>query len=90
MTDAKRLEASLRDLRVEIAALPVGDDEARQRLHALIQELEQALVDPGGSGDAKKSLGEQLKVAVLRIEASHPRVAAVVNEVIESLGAMGI
>ena len=90
MTDARRLEASLRDLRAEIAALHVGDDEARQRLHALIGDLEQALRDPGGSGGQKKSLGEQLKVAVLRIEASHPRVAAIVNEVIESLGAMGI
>jgi uncharacterized protein DUF4404 len=90
MTDAKRLEASLRDLRSEIAALHVGDDEARRRLHALIQDLEQALGDPGGSGAEKKSLGEQLKIAVLRLEASHPRVAGVVNEVIESLGAMGI
>ena len=90
MTDAKRLEASLRDLRAEIAALRVGDDEARQRLHALIHDLEQALGDPGGSGDEKKSLGEQLKTAVLRLEASHPRIAGVVNEVIESLGAMGI
>ena len=90
MTDPKRLEASLRDLRSEIAALHVGDDEARQRLHALIHDLEQALGDPGGSGAAKQSLGEQLKIAVLRLEASHPRVAGVVNEVIESLGAMGI
>jgi hypothetical protein len=90
MTDAKRLEASLRDLRSEIAALPAGDDEARQRLHVLIQDLEHALVDPGGSGDEKKSLGEQLKIAVLRLEAAHPRAAGVVNEVIESLGAMGI
>ena len=90
MTDARRLEASLRDLRAEIAALDVGDHEARERLHALIDDLEQALDDPDGGGAAKQSLGEQLKIAVLRIEASHPRVSGVVNEVIESLGAMGI
>ena len=90
MTDAKRLEASLRDLRSEITALPVGDDEARQRLHALIQDLEQALVDPDGGGAGKQGLAEQLRTAVLRLEAAHPRAAGVVNEVIESLGAMGI
>jgi len=90
MTDTKRLQASLRDLRSEIGALHVGDDEARQRLHALIQELEQALVDAGGSGAEKQGLAEQLRIAVLRLEAAHPRTAGVVNEVIESLGAMGI
>ena len=90
MTDAKRLEASLRDLRAEIAELPLSDAETRRRLHTLIQDLEQALDDPAGIGDERKSLGEQLRTAVLRLEASHPRVAGVVNEVIESLGSMGI
>jgi hypothetical protein len=90
MTDAKRLEASLRDLRAEIAALPLGDEPTRDRLGRLVHDLEQAIGNPGGSGDEKRSLGEQLKLSVLRMEASHPRLAAVVNEVIESLGSMGI
>ena len=89
MTDAKRLEASLRDLRAEIAALPLDDEETRERLGRLVQDLEQALGNPGG-GDEKKGLGEQLRLSVLRMEASHPRLAAVVNEVIQDLGSMGI
>src|SRR6185312_8671767 len=64
MTDTSRLEASLRTLRSELATLEVGDDAARQRLDALVGELETAL--------------------------AHPGLAGVVNEVVQSLGNMGI
>jgi hypothetical protein len=89
MTDVGRLEASLRTLRAEIAALEPGDDDARRRLAALVGELEAAVGDPGRSGE-RASLGEQLRTAILRLEVAHPRLAGVVNEVVESLGNMGI
>jgi hypothetical protein len=90
MADATRLEASLRNLRGEIAALPLDDEETRERLGRLVEDLERALGNPGRSGAEKKGLGEQLRLSVLRMEASHPRLAAVVNEVIQDLGSMGI
>ena len=89
MTDAGRLEASLRALRAELAALDVDDDDARRRLAALVGELETAVQDPTKSGD-RAPLGEQLKASILRMEAAHPRLAGVVNEVVESLAKMGI
>jgi len=89
MTDAKRLEGSLRNLRAEIEALDLGDEEARRRLDTLVRDIETALEHPKRSGD-QKSLGEQLKMATLKLEVSHPRLAAVMKEVMESLGAMGI
>jgi len=89
MTDTSRLEASLRTLRSELATLEVGDDAARQRLDALVGELETALAHPGGGAD-RASLGEQLRTSILRLEAAHPRLAGVVNEVVQSLGNMGI
>jgi len=89
MTDVSRLEASLRTLRAEIAALELGDDDARRRLATLVGELESALGDPKRSGE-RRTIGEQLKSSILRLEAAHPRLAGVVNEVVESLGNMGI
>ena len=88
MTDVSRLENSLRTLRAEIATL-VGDDDARRRLAALVGELESAVGDPARSGE-RRTLGEQLKSSILRLEVAHPRLAGIVNEVVESLGNMGI
>jgi hypothetical protein len=87
MTDVKRLEQSLRSLRSEIDALGIGDEEARQRLGTLVAHVERAIDAPGRRDD---TLGEQLRTAILKMEVSHPRVAAVLNEVVESLGRMGI
>ena len=89
MTDVHRLEASLRTLRAEIATLDTGDDDARRRLASLVGELERAVADPAKSGE-RRSLGEQLRSSILRVEAAHPRLAGVLNEVVESLGNMGI
>jgi len=89
MTDAKHLDAALRQLRAEIGALDVSDQEARQRLDRLMQELETTLADPGRAR-GRKTLVDQLKASVLGFEASHPRLAAVMNEVVEQLGNMGI
>jgi hypothetical protein len=89
MTDVKRLEASLQSLRAEIDALAIGDVEARQRLDALIEQLEQA-VERRGSRRGDETFGEQLRMSILKLEAAHPRLAGVLNEVLESLGSMGI
>jgi len=89
MTDASRLDASLRRLRAEVASLDIGDDDARRRLAALVGDLEDAVADPARTGE-RKTLGEQLRASILRVEAAHPRLAGVVNEVVDLLGNMGI
>jgi len=89
MTDTGHLETSLRTLRAELAALELGDDDARRRLAELVGEIETAVQDPKRSGE-RASLGQQLKASILRLEAAHPRLAGMVNEVVESLAKMGI
>jgi hypothetical protein len=84
----KPLEDSLNNLRSEIKALDIGDDEARRRLEQLIREIEQTLAHPADA--AGGSLGDQLKTSVLSFEVSHPRLAVVMNEVVEKLSQMGI
>jgi hypothetical protein len=85
----KPLEESLNSLRSELGALDIGDAAARQRLDRLVREIEQALADPENpAGDG--TLGDQLKTTILSFEASHPRLAVVMNEVVEKLSQMGI
>ncbi|MCE9660801.1 MAG: DUF4404 family protein [Burkholderiales bacterium] len=89
MTGMTHLDDSLAKLRSEIQALDIGDREARLRLEKLIEDIERTLADPKAAG-ADASLGEQLKTSVLAFEVSHPRIATVMNEVVEKLGQMGI
>ena len=84
------LEESLHRLRAEIQALELGDEAARQRLERLVQEIEQTLSEPADRKVAGGSLADQLKASVLSFEASHPRLAGVMNDVAEKLSHMGI
>jgi len=89
MTDARHLDELLAALRREMNALDVGDEATRERLDRLIVDIEGRAQNPqvvaGGEG-----LGGQLKASILKFEASHPRLAAVVNDVVDKLSAMGI
>jgi hypothetical protein len=89
MNDSRHLDESLNRLRSEIAALDIGDEEARRRLEKLVHDIEQTIANPQRA-EADGSLGDRLKASVLRFEASHPRLAAVMNEVTEQLVNMGI
>jgi hypothetical protein len=87
--NVKPLEESLDKLRAEIRALDLDDEARRQRLEGLVREIEQTLADPGDKAGAG-TLGDQLKASVLSFEASHPRLAGVMNDVAEKLSHMGI
>jgi hypothetical protein len=89
MTDVRHLEESLNRLRSEIAALDGRDEAARQRLDRLLHDIE-ATLENRKYGGVDETLGEQLKASILNFEASHPRLAAVMNDVMVKLGAMGI
>ncbi len=89
MQDPKHLEDSLNRLRSEVAALDVGDEEARLQLAQLVHDIEMTLANPQlASNDV--NLGDRLKASILRFEASHPRLATVMNQITEQLGNMGI
>ena len=89
MTPARDLDDLLSTLRREMNALDIGDQDARQRLDELILDIETRIKDPS-SATADVGLSGQLKASILKFEASHPRLAGVINDVVDKLSAMGI
>ena len=88
MTGTRHVDELLRTLRHEMSALDIGDDDARRRLDALIADIEARVGDADGGVDA--GLIGHVKASMLRFEASHPRLAGVINDVVDKLSAMGI
>jgi hypothetical protein len=84
-----RLRAELAQLREEIAAAEGGDPEALARLQALAGQVdaelarEAALADPAG-------FVAEVEDAVTSFEASHPNLAAILNNILSVLGSMGV
>ena len=89
MTGPRHLDELLSTLRREMNALDIGDQDARQRLDELILDIETRIKDPSVSA-ADAGLSGQLKASILKFEASHPRLAGVINDVVDKLSAMGI
>jgi len=88
MGGTEQLEESLSRLRSEIASQPL-DDATRSRLEGLVHDLGDALASARGA-NAKATPGDQLRAAILGFEASHPRLAVVMNDFVDKLSAMGI
>lgn len=89
MTSASHLEESLRILRSEIATLGSDDDATRQRLESVVEDIEARLARADGD-DPDDSVTGGLKASIVSFEASHPRLAVLMNDVLEKLSAMGI
>lgn len=79
------LREQLQRLSTELQALPL-DDEKRDSITALVADIEGQLDD----GVADDSLVEQVEIVMSSFEAEHPRVAAILNSIITTLGNIGI
>lgn len=84
----QQLRQDLQKLKTLIEALPAGDAQ-RPKLAELVQDMEQHLQQTGVAG-ATVSMRQQLEVAVSRFESSHPTAAAIINNVLVTLGNMGV
>lgn len=84
----QQLRADLQQLKALVDALPPGDSQ-RQKLSTLVQEMERHL-DQYGDAQAPLGLQQQLEAAVSRFESSHPTAAAIINNVLVTLGNIGV
>lgn len=81
----QQLRDQLRQLLQALQTLPV-EHEQRAKLEALVADIESQL----GSVDDDGSLLEQVETAVSAFEVEHPRIAAILNNIIVTLGNIGV
>lgn len=84
------LHGLIRQLKSEIARLGPGDDEARARLQALVAEVEERIGAAQDDDGDDEDLIERLREAVERFEVEHPRATGILNNIMVTLGSMGI
>jgi uncharacterized protein YigA (DUF484 family) len=81
----QHLREQLQRLAAELQTLPL-DAEKRDAITALIADIQSQLDD----GSADDSLVEQVETVMSSFEVEHPRIAAILNSIITTLGNIGI
>ena len=88
MSDEK-LRKSLDELRSELERLEAEEAQVRERLNALIADVE-TQIDSPGDAEQGQSLVQDLRRSISEFEVSHPRATAILNQIMVTLGNMGI
>jgi uncharacterized membrane protein YccC len=87
--ERERLRQDLEKLRELLAASPSAGEEARQRLEAVIRDIE-AILGETEEEPGEESLVERLREATDSFEESHPTLTEVVGRIADVLSRMGI
>ncbi|GMQ96077.1 MAG: hypothetical protein BMS9Abin14_576 [Gammaproteobacteria bacterium] len=85
----EKLRRSLEDLRSELARLEDQEAQVRERLSALISGVETRLEKPEDAAH-HQSLVQDLRQSISEFEVSNPGATAILNEIMVTLGNMGI
>ena len=85
----EKLRRSLEDLRSELERLEAEEAQVRERLSALIAGVETRLEKPEDSAH-HQSLVQDLRRSISQFEVSNPRATAILNQIMVTLGNMGI
>ena len=83
----QNLHETLKALRKEIDHLPTDDEKSKQKLEQLLAGLEKKLET---SDETDHFLSERVRDSITHFEVSHPRVTAILNDVMMALSNMGI
>ena len=84
----KQVRDDIEKLRQLIATLD-SDDQAKQRLQALLSEIEPDLADLNAEGSLK-GLASKLEAKIEEFETTHPTVTGILNNVMVTLSSMGV
>ena len=88
MNDIK-LQDELAKLRKEVNEAIDDNDAAREKLNLLISDIEKKLARPTDEAHHNYLL-EKIKDAIGQFESEHPRATAILNDIMITLGNMGI
>ena len=89
MSDPRTAGTAMSDLRSHIGGLDAEAPE-RRHLHGLADDIEARLGRSSDDGAPSDELTERMNASVLQFEATHPKIAALLNELTDQLGKMGI
>jgi hypothetical protein len=84
----KEVSEALFNLRREIDGMPTDDPEAKARLEGLLDELEDKLEST--EDENHLHLIEDMKEVVSQFEVEHPSITGILNQLMITLGGMGI
>lgn len=85
----QKLNDALQELKSQIANLELGDAQAKQKLQSLVDSLEEKLRSPQDAIQ-HHSLVEEVRDSVEHFEVEHPRITAILNDLMMTLSNMGI
>ncbi|MEE8286069.1 MAG: DUF4404 family protein [Gammaproteobacteria bacterium] len=85
----EQLRQSLNELRSELERLKSEEAQIRERLDALISGVETGLEKPEDTAHLQ-SLVQDLRQSISEFEVSHPRATGILNQIMVTLGNMGI
>lgn len=83
----RQLVASLHE---ELSQADELDDEARQRLQELGGDIERLVSREESPAAHRDTALEQVEEAAVRFQAQHPRLASILEEIMDSLTRLGI
>ena len=85
--DQRDIYQQLEELRAERDVSEGLSDEARDRMLSVIDHVEQQLP---AADEHQGSLSEQLESVVTEFEVTHPTLASIINNIMVTLGGMGV
>jgi hypothetical protein len=86
--DKTKLQNLLSDLHRELSGAPTVDAESRRMLDQVLTDIRE--LTGNTSGEVAGSTTAQLQEAALRLEAEHPRLAAALGQLGDTLAKLGI
>lgn len=88
--DKQQLREQLEQLHAELAQVKTLDSAEAEMLKHLAGDIREILEREEDQPQHYSGLGERLKEAIARLEASHPRTTEVMRQVIDQLAYLGI
>lgn len=85
---ARELQEQLNTLREQLEQNPPLNEDERQNLHDLMQQIELELELETKTKDS--NLADGVNLAVERFEVEHPTIAATLRNIVQTLGNIGI
>ena len=84
--DEQQLYQQLETLKKELADSTIGS-ETREKMLGLIDRMEEQMHSPEG---AEASIAEQFEILLTEFEVTHPTLTGIVNNLLVTLGNMGV